>query len=534
MSLTITRALGTALALETVSLLLGLSTFVGGASSNPPFLAQIAFISFATTASTTASPPKSGINRVKLTTWGACYLTLDGVPTCKPLQSGLFASGFKFSANLALNGDPKALVTNGNLDPVDAASLLPFTVNPIAFLSLAAGLLLSFAALFATAASLHVTIRNSSQMHALTSLTRLASILSIAATLLLGTSITTSLFFSSAVNSLITREFSQFNISTTVSLYAPAFLGFSSLLSICASWLTTRSMIIAKRERTSRPSNEAGASATLARDPFKSGGKVEDMASSGALRNDRLPRAIDERLRIRDANIQAAERIPDRDNFERPTSQEPFLVQKRPITPQGPMTPGSPAAYQPQPAPPPMSPYVAAAYAQQQEYAVRQAEYMRQQQEAEYARQQQAAYVQQQQQQLQYLQHQAFEQQQAYEQAYNQQQQMQRPQSITSGQPPKYATRPYQESIIQDTESSIAIPAPPTLPSSNFRSQSRGNSASDDTDSSIFPTPQTHLTMTPVPANKVTANWRAIADGAPVSAAKLAYRAAYTEEGNPE
>ncbi|KAJ3235746.1 hypothetical protein HDU78_005036 [Chytriomyces hyalinus] len=407
MPLTSQRAYVTTLILSLLAFLLALATFLGGATSSQPILAQIAFVSFATTSST--FDPPSGFNRVKLTTWGACYLTPPSLPNamsvCKPFEHGLFYKTFSLMPT-SLVGESSKIVNGKSLDPADVVPFLPFTVNPIAFLTLTLALPLTLLTALSSGAVLYL-LRTSATSAAsespyrrtrfqsassLSSLSRTTLVLSSLSTFALAVSLGTNLMSASALNTLITRDLTRLNITTTVSLYGPGFLGSAVVLALCALWVGVRGMFLVRKEAQERDLAE-----------------IEEEGRDGSkldldLRED-IRGGVSQRVRTR--GVASVGESGD--------SPVPLL-----------------------------SPYADASYRLQQEAAFEQQQQQQQQQQQYYMQQEQYYYQQQQQQQPVYLQE-------------------------GSAPPPTYKSnvsvsdsRYYDESIRNDTDSSIFSMAQPS------------------------------------------------------------------------
>ncbi|KAJ3064286.1 hypothetical protein HDU98_012284 [Podochytrium sp. JEL0797] len=236
-TLTSSTALKSGLVLCILSLFFSLAAFIGGSSSSPSLVAQIAFVTVTSTANVNTYTPPSGFTSFKLTTFGVCFLTGGTNPKCKPSVS----LATKSLSPTTLLADPATLANSqGILDPVDAASLLPVVFNAPSFVGLLLG---SMALALAAAASFAVLL---GQAQTIASPSIVAYLLS-AASFFVTLSLLTTAIFALAINNL-GHQFTPFQLTTTVSLYQPLFIFLSELFCLCSTWLAWRATILVKQE----------------------------------------------------------------------------------------------------------------------------------------------------------------------------------------------------------------------------------------------------------------------------------------------
>ncbi|KAI8612550.1 hypothetical protein BC830DRAFT_1170983 [Chytriomyces sp. MP71] len=253
-----TRALSTALGLNVcVTILNGIVLFAG----TNPSLASFAFVRFENTAA--SFKPPSGASAIALTLIGPCRVnTLLRNTTCSPFEEGLFrqphftlASTLQLTANVSTFSDG-----DGHVDPSDVLRLLPFTVNPVAFIFLLISFLTSLASLLL--ASLSLVYKPHPTYTLLTFIASTASFISIAISLI------SSIATAAALNSLIANALTEFSISTTFSVIGPGLIFLSLLLSIPGLWLGWRAVFIVKRDFKSKQTESGGEHGMQTRAPW--------------------------------------------------------------------------------------------------------------------------------------------------------------------------------------------------------------------------------------------------------------------------
>ncbi|KAI9339618.1 hypothetical protein BDR26DRAFT_862029 [Obelidium mucronatum] len=264
-------ALTSGLILGTLGSLFATTSFIGGATSSPAILAQVASVTLTSTANPKVYTPPSGYTSVKLTNWGLCYLTNGNNPKCiaKP----------KFTPFLIVPGKsllkpPSSVVsmqTPGTIDPFDAAALLPASFNPMAFLSLAFTMALLVGCIGTTAFA-RVRLNTAGKKLALR-LMGAACILFCCSTGTLVIALASTIAFSSSLNNLIMAELSQFQITTTVSVYEPLFLAAALVCSGCGSWMTWRAKGLFRMELAEALEND--------RESLRSSGSLERNPRAG-------------------------------------------------------------------------------------------------------------------------------------------------------------------------------------------------------------------------------------------------------------
>ncbi|KAI8833148.1 hypothetical protein BJ741DRAFT_612985 [Chytriomyces cf. hyalinus JEL632] len=234
--------------------------FLTGSTTDPPqlaFLAKISFLTITITAPPTTDTPATTIDTIKLTTWGACFISNTEDPTCNRLNTlSIFPPPPEFSISPTMTSaapvNQPNLLQKFNTTPQSAfeiAQLLPFTVNPITFGSLATGILLHIFTTPFLLATLFLTSRrrsNSNNIGACILLSRTCTLLTTLSTLVLMTGLLLTLVTSGALGRVVVQTVSTQDrgvssaVEAGVSMLGPVIWGVAVLLNAGAAWAALR------------------------------------------------------------------------------------------------------------------------------------------------------------------------------------------------------------------------------------------------------------------------------------------------------
>ncbi|KAI8833146.1 hypothetical protein BJ741DRAFT_278389 [Chytriomyces cf. hyalinus JEL632] len=217
-------------------------------SQDSSLLSAISFVRFQTIVA--AFKPARGAREVSLTLTGPCIFIKTSIQ-CTPFAQGLFDQPrFSLDQNLALTQNPSPLAVGGNLDVVDVLKLLPFTMNPAAFVTAVFAEIGMIVTVAYMSACVYQRYQASpvpfvpSRLHA-----HFATAIAMSATLLfISLSLAASVVTSASLNSLITASFTQYGISTSFSIIGPGILALVVGLSVPATWVSWRALGLVMKE----------------------------------------------------------------------------------------------------------------------------------------------------------------------------------------------------------------------------------------------------------------------------------------------
>ncbi|KAJ3231714.1 hypothetical protein HDU81_003557 [Chytriomyces hyalinus] len=204
-----------------------------------------------------AFKPASGAREVSLTLTGPCIFIKASIQ-CTPFMQGLFDQPrFSLDQNLALTQNPSRLAVGGNLDVVDVLTLLPFTMNPAAFITAVFAEIGMIVTVLYMSACVYQRYQAPvpyfpSRLHAHFA-TAIAMSLSL---LFISLSLAASVVTSASLNSLITSSLTQYGISTSFSIIGPGILALVVGLSVPATWVSWRGLAIVMKEDMKELSGE--------------------------------------------------------------------------------------------------------------------------------------------------------------------------------------------------------------------------------------------------------------------------------------
>ncbi|KAI8612549.1 hypothetical protein BC830DRAFT_551640 [Chytriomyces sp. MP71] len=230
------RSLIASLLLLSMSFLATLFLFLTGSTAQPATFPLFTKASFITISSTTAVEQTT----VKLTTFGACTITANDT-TCAQLQLASAVNFNTFSISPSVLAQQSKTPLGTALDPAQVTTLLPFTVNPVTFISLATTLSLHIIAtttLIATICTLPRLRPDSLGMPLF--FARTSTFLISLATLESGIGFVLTLVTSSALANLISLTLSANNVTAALSMIGPVVWGGALLLNAAAAWASLR------------------------------------------------------------------------------------------------------------------------------------------------------------------------------------------------------------------------------------------------------------------------------------------------------
>ncbi|KAJ3249708.1 MOB kinase activator 1B [Chytriomyces hyalinus] len=217
-------------------------------SQDSSFLSAISFVRFQTIVA--AFKPASGAREVSLTLTGPCIFIKTSIQ-CTPFMQGLFDQPrFSLDQNLALTQNPSRLAVAGNLDVVDVLKLLPFTMNPAAFITAVFAEIGMIVTVVYMSTCVYQRYQASpvpfipSRLHA-----HFATAMAMSVSLLfISLSLAASVVTSASLNSLITASLTQYGISTSFSIIGPGILALVVGLSVPATWVSWRALGLVMKE----------------------------------------------------------------------------------------------------------------------------------------------------------------------------------------------------------------------------------------------------------------------------------------------